>query len=65
MSAAEGPPCDRCGKRVSKARVTRCPFCSRVLCLRCVCPGWGTWPHPLKEHLEDDSGRKQAKDLPR
>lgn len=38
MTAAKGPPCEGCGKRVSARRVTRCPWCRRVLCLACVCP---------------------------
>jgi len=40
---AQGPPCAVCGNRVSKA-VTRCPWCHRVLCLRCECPNqcWKT-----------------------
>lgn len=38
MSAAKGPPCERCGKRVSQRRVTRCPWCRTVLCLKCTCP---------------------------
>lgn len=39
MSAAQGPKCvGGCGKRVSKYRVTSCPWCGRVLCLNCKCP---------------------------
>jgi hypothetical protein len=38
MSAAKGPPCEGCRKRVSMKRITRCPWCRRVLCLSCECP---------------------------
>jgi hypothetical protein len=39
MSAATGPLCEgTCGKRVSARRVTQCPWCRRVLCLKCECP---------------------------
>ena len=39
MAAASGPKCEGgCGKRVSVRRVTRCPWCRRVLCLKCFCP---------------------------
>jgi len=36
MSAAQGPACEKCGKRVSARRVTRCPFCRAVLCHGCT-----------------------------
>lgn len=36
---AKGPPCVVCGKPVSKRAVTRCPWCRRVLCFKCNCPG--------------------------
>jgi hypothetical protein len=40
MSAAQGPYCQGgCGKRVSACHVTRCPWCGRVLCMKCECPG--------------------------
>jgi len=51
MSAAEGPPCCKCGKRVSKHWVTQCPFCKVVLCIRCTCPAWGAPPHPKNAEL--------------
>ncbi len=35
---AQGPPCVVCAKRVSKIRVTSCPWCHRVLCTKCRCP---------------------------
>jgi hypothetical protein len=39
MTAATGPQCEgRCKRRVSTRRVTRCPWCRRVLCLKCECP---------------------------
>ena len=38
MSAAQGPPCERCNRRVSKSFITRCPFCRLVLCTKCTCP---------------------------
>jgi len=38
MAAASGPPCVVCHKRVSIRRVTRCPWCRQVLCLKCTCP---------------------------
>lgn len=38
MAAAKGPPCEVCHKRVSVRRVTRCPWCRRILCLNCTCP---------------------------
>jgi hypothetical protein len=38
MPKASGPPCAVCGKRVASTRVTRCPWCGRVLCLDCKCP---------------------------
>jgi len=36
---AAGPPCVVCEKRVPRRAVTRCPWCGRVLCLVCNCPG--------------------------
>lgn len=38
MSKALGPPCSVCSKRVSYRRVPRCPWCKRVLCMKCQCP---------------------------
>jgi len=38
MTAAGGPPCSYCGKRVSKRAVPRCPWCGVVLCYKCICP---------------------------
>lgn len=35
---ATGPPCVVCYKRVSIRAITRCPWCKRVLCLKCKCP---------------------------
>jgi hypothetical protein len=56
MSAAQGPPCVVCGKRVSYRRITTCPRCRRVLCLKCICPNscFGTPPppDPLEDHVE-------------
>lgn len=64
MAAATGPPCEGCGKRVSKKRITKCPRCNFILCLDCVCPnkcfGSGAKPKPPKEifwkhHSYDDT----------
>lgn len=40
MSTPTGPLCEcGCGKRVPRTRVTRCPWCRRVLRMDCKCPG--------------------------
>lgn len=38
MSAASGPPCVKCARRVSAHWITRCPWCLSVLCMKCECP---------------------------
>ena len=55
MPAAIGPPCVACGKKQAISTVPRCPFCRRVLCWRCLCPGWwGAQGHPAVREREID-----------
>jgi hypothetical protein len=53
MPTAVGPPCVVCGKKQSRQAVPRCPFCRRVLCWRCLCPGWSQEQgHPYARERE-------------